>query len=150
MSALGSQTTVDPCPVHHGIKSELLTRALQTFHGRLPLPAPSRNPLSLWLLCWPLTLLWASQVVPLHTGPAPGTLSFVRAIARHNSRGAPLPSQVTRVQCPAQSSGSARLHHLSAEDASLPHGTLPLPNLLGAPITLGSLQCFDTHYLLFP
>ena len=55
MSALGSQTTVDPCPVHHGIKSELLTRALQTFHGRLPLPAPSRNPLSLWLLCWPLT-----------------------------------------------------------------------------------------------
>ena len=87
MSALGSQTTVDPCPVHHGIKSELLTRALQTFHGRLPLPAPSRNPLSLWLLCWPLTLLWASQVVPLHTGPAPGTLSFVRAIARHNSGG---------------------------------------------------------------
>ena len=83
MSALGSQTTADLCPVHHGIKSELLTRAFQTFHGRLPLPAPSRNPLGLWFLCWPQTysglprlcLYTLAQLQglssPLGTGPHP-------------------------------------------------------------------------------
>ena len=148
MSALGSQTTVDRCPVHHGIKSELLTPAFQTCHGQLPPPAPSRNPLGLWLpLCWPQTYSGLPRLClyTLAQLQGPSHLS-----ARHNSRGAPLPSQVTRVQYTAQSSRSARLHHLSAEDASLPHGTLPLPNLLGARITLGSLQGFDTDCLIVP
>ena len=148
MSALGSQTTADLCPVHHGIKSELLTRAFQTFHGRLPLPAPSRNPLCLWFLCWPQTysglprlcLYTLAQLQgPSHLSEQPqGTTS-----GGHHC----LPRSHV---CNTAQSSSLPAFTKSLLRTPLPHGTLRLPNLLGAPITLGSLQYFDTDCLIFP
>lgn len=153
MSALGSQTTVDLFPVHHGIKSELLTRAFQTFHGPAPikpslLPAPGRNPLSPWLLYWATGLLRPSQSVPLHTGPAARTFSPARATALHSSRGRhSLPrSHVCGAQHGAPGLPTLRASQL--QEASPPTAHPSAASLV--PIILGSLQYSDTHYLVFP
>lgn len=139
MSALGSQTTVDLFPVHYGIKSELLTRAFQAFHGLAPIKPSLLLPLlgtpqgtGFLLHCAP-GLLWAFQSVPLHTGPAPRAISFTEVTVLHNSGGT----------TPVLGHGHA-VHGLVIQVCPPPqplcfgstpshtHCTLPVPNYLGA------------------
>lgn len=151
MSALGSQAAVDLFPVRQGIKSELLTEAVQAFHGapllqRLlsSLPREKAPPSAPLLLHCVLQAYSGLPSLGAHALPSPEGLSFTGATCRTDQGRHPYPRSCVGSTRMARSSGSPTLTASLFREASPNHGALPLPNFLPAS-AFGGLQDLDTH-----